>query len=186
MPPRRSRQAPSAWAIAGGLSNLTLRDPVSDRTDGPTPGVPLAVVESAPADLLPAGRSAALLSGTESKSASGCADPPWPRARRRRKGREPRQGHNARGRTCSRWGGIETVRLLLKGRRTSSGPGNLACLRSSTTPGCLSTQSEDSLPVVAADGFDRSPRASCYHPWGVAHPALGGHRDNQTHAGRGL
>jgi hypothetical protein len=25
MPPRRSRQAPSAWAIAGGMSNLTLR-----------------------------------------------------------------------------------------------------------------------------------------------------------------
>src|SRR5262249_60637221 len=72
-----------------------LRAPAGpDRAGGAAAGLSAAVVEPAPADLLPGGSSTALLSGGPTKSESGCSDPPRRQARPRRKDGGPWSGRN--------------------------------------------------------------------------------------------
>src|SRR5262249_10047130 len=67
-----------ALGAASGVKDVRDRlrgDPLPARADRAAAGVSVAVVEPAPADLLPPGGSVALLSAAALKSASGCADP---------------------------------------------------------------------------------------------------------------
>src|SRR5262245_51744900 len=92
--------APGAEALgaAPGVQDVCERlrtDPLSDRAGGAAAGVSAAVLESAPADLLPLARPAALLSQATLKSASGCADPRWHPTRSRRMEKAHDKAHNA-------------------------------------------------------------------------------------------
>jgi hypothetical protein len=75
-------EAPDGETLGPGAGVQDVRErlraaAVPGTADGTTADVPGAVVEPAPADLLPAGRSVALLRRGPLKSASGCADPCW-------------------------------------------------------------------------------------------------------------
>jgi len=74
--------------VGAGIQNVcecVYAYPVPAGADGPAAGLPAVGLEPALADLLPCGRTAALLRVAALKSASGCADPCWHRARSRRK-----------------------------------------------------------------------------------------------------
>src|SRR5262249_31972478 len=125
---------PGAEALGAAAGVQDVREclcapPLSNRADGAAVGVPLAVLEPAPADLLPVGRAAAVLTGR-------C---PEVGVRMRRSVVAPSAIPQEGKRSCRRpqrdakrllrRSGTEEVRLRSDGRRLSYGPGNLACLR---------------------------------------------------------
>src|SRR5205823_3918539 len=126
--------APHAEALGAGAGVQDVRDgvrppPVPARADGAAAAVPAVGVEPTPADLLPPGGPAALLREDPSKSASGCADPCWPRTRSRRKEKDPWPSLQRDAKELLCGSRTETVRLHGDGRKPTSGPRNLACLR---------------------------------------------------------
>ncbi len=82
--------APGREALGAGAGVQDVRASVraaavSAGANGSEVGVPLVVVEPAPADLLAVGDGVALLTARSLKSGCGCPDPPRPRAQSCRK-----------------------------------------------------------------------------------------------------
>src|SRR5262249_8431371 len=85
-----ARAAPDPEALGAGVGVQDLCErlcapAVPDRAAGAAVGVWAVGLERAPADLLPPGRTAAVLRPPTPKSESGCSDPPWLPTRLRRK-----------------------------------------------------------------------------------------------------